>query len=340
MKGLSMKLPLTEPQFRSALAKGLGRAKLHVQQFGSDGMAKAILDACLTCGVHDPQSEGTRGAWLYEIIMLMGDLDRYRRPILEALAAATPATASEATAMQLATLACNSEAGSAEARQAIFDRFAMRHAEWGAIGADEIAYLDGLDGLAFVASAVGNAEDWIVECAIWSAEEEFGVNKVNDFLTHRARNDHGLAAFLAGRATCQADAQARQAARAGICGPSKRLRRRRPLTKIAELSATFAPGDGERIEQFLPKTDDAHALHDAALDIMDLSRTVKSPELASTLRWVYEVNPCSVCREHAMEDMIELRVAPPELLAECLHDSSERVRQLAREAMGMDDEES
>jgi hypothetical protein len=340
MKGLSMKLPLTEPQFRSALAKGLGRAKMHIEQFADEGLNEAILDACLTCQVFDPQCEGTRGAWLYEIIMLTGDADRYRKPILDALLA-SPETATEYTAMQLATLACNyAEAGSAEARQAIFDRFAMRHAEWGAIGADEIAYLDGLDGLAFVASAVGNAEDWIVECAIWSAEEEFGVNKVNDFLTHRARNDHGLAAFLAGRATCQADAQARQAARAGICGPSKRLRRGRPLTKIAELSATFTPGDGGRIEQLLPMTDDAHALHDAALDIMDLSRTVKSPELASTLRWVYEVNPCSVCREHAMEDMIELRVAPPELLAECLHDISERVRQLAREAMGMDDEES
>ncbi len=331
-----MKLPLTEQQFRDALAKGLGRAKMHIDQFGDDGLAGAILDACLTCGVHDPQSEGTRGAWLHDIIELTGQADRYRGPILDAFLAATPEMVTKYSVMQLATLVCNfAEAGNADARQAIFDRFASRHAEWGAIGADEIAYLDGLEGLAFVAAAIGG-EDWCLEYAIWQAGETFGEAAVEAFLAERAKSDGGIRGFLTARAERKAATRARQGERATIFGPPRVLRKRQPLTPIGAFAANFAPGDGARIAQFLPTSGDDYALHDAALDIIDVSRAAKAAELAPALLWVYEVNPCSVCREHAVEDMIELGLATPDLLEEGTRDSNDRLRELAGEALASD----
>ena len=71
--------PLSPDQFRDALRKGLGRALLHVREFGCNGLENAILEACEHSLDLDPQSEGTRGEWLYEILMV-ADLGDFVRP--------------------------------------------------------------------------------------------------------------------------------------------------------------------------------------------------------------------------------------------------------------------
>lgn len=52
--------PLTQDQFRDSLHKGLGRAVIHVREFGAAGLADEIARACTTSLVYDPQCEGTR----------------------------------------------------------------------------------------------------------------------------------------------------------------------------------------------------------------------------------------------------------------------------------------
>jgi hypothetical protein len=427
-----MEHPLTYEQFREALAKGLGRAIQHIQQFGPAGLEAAILEASLTCNVFDPQCEGTRGEWLYEIMAISDDTERYRAPILDALRSVTPATATEYTAQQLTGMAWNyAEAGCDEARQALYERFANRFPEWRAIGAHEMVHLDGLEGLVRVALEVGGEDvsmDWLVEFAVFFAEEQFGADAVAAFLAERSANDDAIRAFI--------DQIAEWKARPGSCSTRPRdvqldeyfalvedenagsafslrflgrrmddadrlavferliAETRRDIVlrylqtfyfhsvprfdeRLAEwavsedseiqdaatmamrelqderahdlavallergapagiclLRANYRVGDASLIEQVLPNEGEPDAIHPLVLDIVSISSKQKTPELTECLRWAYELNPCSCCRQSIVEDMIALGIATPELLAECLYDSDDETRDLARAALG------
>jgi hypothetical protein len=58
---------LTRKEFADALQKGLGRVYLHATQYGIDEVTELVLKACLHNQAYDPQSESSRGKWLFEI---------------------------------------------------------------------------------------------------------------------------------------------------------------------------------------------------------------------------------------------------------------------------------
>ena len=64
--------PLTPIEFRDALRKGLGRAVVHLRNYGAAGLEADLLHACLNSLCHDPQSEGTRSEWLWYMLGLAG----------------------------------------------------------------------------------------------------------------------------------------------------------------------------------------------------------------------------------------------------------------------------
>ena len=55
--------PLTKEAFAAAIRAGLGRAYLHIHQFGLSGVADLVLAACLQDQSYDPHVEGS-SLWL------------------------------------------------------------------------------------------------------------------------------------------------------------------------------------------------------------------------------------------------------------------------------------
>ncbi len=163
------RLPLSEEQFRSALAKGHGRAVLHAAAHGLGGMEDAFLDASLHARSFDPQCEGSRAGWLVDVLAAAAARES---PCASAdgHAGAHPeaATRVETTVaqrfmsevgqnkdvwdlqQQCGILRHLAERGHQRARQLLYDLLGREHdAGWLAAG-EEIVRLDGEAGFEFV----------------------------------------------------------------------------------------------------------------------------------------------------------------------------------------------
>lgn len=92
-------------------------------------------------------------------------------------------------------------------------------------------------------------------------------------------------------------------------------------------------GDDTLIESVLDNCNDPEDIHSIGIDLLDLAETQPYHELANCLSWVYEQTPCAHCRKNAVEILIARNLASEALLLECLWDSYEETRDLARKAL-------
>ena len=60
--------PLSIAAFDAALRAGHGRAMQQVDDYGSDGLADKLVEACVSCFTYDPQCEAERAPWLFSIV--------------------------------------------------------------------------------------------------------------------------------------------------------------------------------------------------------------------------------------------------------------------------------
>jgi hypothetical protein len=77
-----LSIPATPETFHSWLARGLGRAVLHVQRYGIDGYREVLEHACLVSLTYDPQLEADRGPYLLTLMEAAGDVPYYAELIL------------------------------------------------------------------------------------------------------------------------------------------------------------------------------------------------------------------------------------------------------------------
>lgn len=82
---------LSKDEFSAALRKGQGRALLHVKQYGLEGVADLILEACIHNQVYDQQIEAGRGDWLFWMFGKSSYLPEFKHAILDALETETDA---------------------------------------------------------------------------------------------------------------------------------------------------------------------------------------------------------------------------------------------------------
>ncbi|MDL2259312.1 hypothetical protein LJB99_00330 [Deltaproteobacteria bacterium OttesenSCG-928-K17] len=75
----------TPEEFDDALRKGLGRAVGHVRAASAEAVWTQLLHACTNYLGFDLQCEGSRAPWLYEMIALTGEADRYCAEVLKSL---------------------------------------------------------------------------------------------------------------------------------------------------------------------------------------------------------------------------------------------------------------
>jgi hypothetical protein len=102
---------------------------------------------------------------------------------------------------------------------------------------------------------------------------------------------------------------------------------------LETLVKNYQPGDQALIMSALARIsagdDDAHAIGFSILRICD---DHDSPDLSAILEWVYESNPCGLCRDSAVRHLIDVGSLSTAILSECLHDANDEIRQLAQEA--------
>ena len=145
---------LTPDEFARSLRSGRGNAVLHLQTHDAAPYRDVILNACLHCVAFDPQSNGDRADYLFEVVTLTGDVPFYRERILAALPLACNENYDRAQVFDLA--ARFAAHGDEAARSLLYATYidSLIDAE-GTIGDRAIIELDGVQGFLFVADALG-----------------------------------------------------------------------------------------------------------------------------------------------------------------------------------------
>src|SRR5690242_2525864 len=131
---------MTKVTFPTALRHGLGRAFNYVRDYGDTGVEQHILNTIIHDLGYDPQCEGSRGAWLFEMLTYVKDIEPYRRKVIELLGK----EASTWDARQHLDIALEfARRGDAEMRRAIYAMFERQEHNESYIGGDQIIALDG-----------------------------------------------------------------------------------------------------------------------------------------------------------------------------------------------------
>lgn len=98
------------------------------------------------------------------------------------------------------------------------------------------------------------------------------------------------------------------------------------------LIRNYQPQDEQLILSVLaplaPDQDEAHSLGSSLLNICDENAACTSLEM---LKWVYDFTPCTICRYAAVKQMAGMGRVPSDIIAECLDDADEDLRDLAQE---------
>jgi len=188
--------PLSRDAFADALRKGKGRAVQHVRAHGDAGIEDLLLEAVTRSLGYDPQCEGTRGAWLMTILSSCAHAAPYYQAVLEAF----PTSQKHYDIAQMAGLLLQmAQAGSEEARRALYDKFDQGlSSEW--LVSQEIIALDGLEGLLHVAQRLGRrlmmeADFWLTGDFLYEAREERGAKTVDDALQRASVTDVDIRRF-------------------------------------------------------------------------------------------------------------------------------------------------
>ncbi len=142
---------MNEKAFQGLLQSGLGRAIIYASEHDVRPFRHAILDACLHCYSLDVQSEGTRAAYMLELVDLLPDRQFYCDQVLKAL----PGSGDDWDAVQrFHFAACMAFDGDEQAKRVMYESF-----EPGPRMGEDIAIdfvrMDGLNGLLFAAAKIG-----------------------------------------------------------------------------------------------------------------------------------------------------------------------------------------
>jgi hypothetical protein len=192
---IGFELPLTREQFRRALHRGHGRARLHVDRYGAREVREDILDAATTCRVYDPQIEGLHADWLAELCL---DAD-----IVASILERSSEGESWDRRQRCALLKEFASRGSEAARKALYAECVRDENSSQLLGSDEIVELDGEAGFLFVARTMGTmlAEVpgyWVDDDLLRVFDEKYGVGRAAEILRSRAHDDLAIRRYLGG----------------------------------------------------------------------------------------------------------------------------------------------
>ncbi len=143
-------------QFWHSVKRGTGEAVLILKKNPRLDFSSLIIKAAKANLSYDPQSEGSRAWYVFELIKLAPQKKKIRTAILKNLATEKDDTWDLQQLFDLA--AYFARQGDAEAREAIYKRYRgkkIRFSDW--LGERAIIELDGIEGLKFIAVRRGKA---------------------------------------------------------------------------------------------------------------------------------------------------------------------------------------
>lgn len=145
---------LSSNEFKRAVQSGLGRAVIHARTYGIETeIVETVLENCRHHLGYDPQSEGRRDQFLFELLQTIPDYRRYFDELLQAL----ETTDEFWDAEQLYDLAVHmARTGYEKARTVMYRRFSQQTDLESWHGGRQIVELDGVPGLLFVIGHFGS----------------------------------------------------------------------------------------------------------------------------------------------------------------------------------------
>lgn len=133
---------LSREEFATALQSGHGRALLYVLKCGIDGVADLVLEACLHDQAYDPQSEGSRAKWLFDMFYNTQEYRRFSNAILSALASENETRDLQQLCELASHMAAKGDVGAHDAlRSRVLSHALGSEDIW--VGARELVSLDG-----------------------------------------------------------------------------------------------------------------------------------------------------------------------------------------------------
>ncbi|MBA3858091.1 MAG: hypothetical protein C0507_14395 [Cyanobacteria bacterium PR.3.49] len=136
---------LNEQEFEHAIKLGLGRAVLHVRDYGDEGMEDVLRKAMLNSNIFDSMFEDTRAWWIFKILCKSKNLNNYADYLMDHI---TDTSKSLDSQHQMILAAFFYEQGFADFKPIIF-RLAtelLRQKEWQISAAHELMDAFGLLG--------------------------------------------------------------------------------------------------------------------------------------------------------------------------------------------------
>lgn len=184
--------------FRKAAGHGLGRAHQWLRQFDAAPFIEAVEHLCLHNTAYDPQCEGSRADYVYELIQLTGNPDHFAEVTVQGVLE----SGEHWNLYHLFHLArLFAQDGHIHARDAIYDRFVRNDGPYLFAGDEQILALDGINGLLFVLDQMGQwikqyPEYWADNSLINQAEYELGEAAVRSAVEEAARTNPNIQHYL------------------------------------------------------------------------------------------------------------------------------------------------
>ncbi|NHZ87747.1 hypothetical protein F2P45_01675 [Massilia sp. CCM 8733] len=149
-------------------------------------------------------------------------------------------------------------------------------------------------------------------------------DRIWELASHSERGVRDAAEVVISRLS---DPRLRELARQRVCDPAFSSE---SAGELALFDRNYGPGDETLILAALerqPVDDDAEA-YDLGYSAVQLCTEARSPVLAGVALWVYRTCPCTICRLHAVEMLLEWDCLPAHIAAECRYDASDQLRAL------------
>ena len=162
------------------LARGLGRAVLHLQTHDAAACREAILHACTHFVGYDVQTDPSRARSNFDLITQGRDRDWYLPRLYHAFATGEDV---EMPSQLFELMGLLAQDGNTLARMMMYDNFAEDAPELDTTGAEALVNLDGLAGYVFVARQwnrypLPEEEHWYEGWLLDTVEERFGTDAV------------------------------------------------------------------------------------------------------------------------------------------------------------------
>jgi hypothetical protein len=167
---------MTSEEFRQAINNGLGRTVLHIRTHSWKPYAEAIEYVCLHNTAYDPQCEGSRAEYVYEIVRLTGEPERFAKIVAEGLLNALEYW-EVAHLFDMAALFAKDGYGGV--REAMLKKFGWDEERKDFLGGEQIVSVDGEKGLLLVAERIGmwmegHPEYWVDDSLLKGEAEGWG----------------------------------------------------------------------------------------------------------------------------------------------------------------------